>query len=467
MHHQLPISVLPLHFSEHNNENSHLNMVIARDILETFKKWKESKGRKPILIEGARQIGKTWVMEEFGRQCYEHYAKFDFDEQQELVSVFQMTKDPHRIIKELELFADVPLQPEKTLIIFDEIQECEEALNSLKYFCENAPEYHIIAAGSLLGVAVKKKHMKMPVGKVSVFRMYPLTFREFLRAAEPALFEYAEGIKEIKHLPEIILNKLKVEYKRFMVCGGMPEAASTLLDGAGMASVDKTLQDILDLYELDFAKYADPREITRIRLLWHSLPSQLAKENRKFLYKVIRSGARSKDYEDALEWLKDAGMIYQIYNISKPGMPLTAYREIDAFKIYACDTGILRRLAKLPADIIVSSTSNYVEFKGALAENAALQSLVTIADDMPSYWSSQSKSEIEFVIQIGNEIIPIEVKAESNISGRSIGVYNEKYAPNYRCRFSMLNLQFNGNLMSCPSPLIDWAFNLLKIKQKK
>lgn len=467
MHHQLPISVLPLHFSEHNNENSHLNMVIARDILETFKKWKESKGRKPILIEGARQIGKTWVMEEFGRQCYEHYAKFDFDEQQELVSVFQMTKDPHRIIKELELFADVPLQPEKTLIIFDEIQECEEALNSLKYFCENAPEYHIIAAGSLLGVAVKKKHMKMPVGKVSVFRMYPLTFREFLRAAEPALFEYAEGIKEIKHLPEIILNKLKVEYKRFMVCGGMPKAASTLLDGAGMASVDKTLQDILDLYELDFAKYADPREITRIRLLWHSLPSQLAKENRKFLYKVIRSGARSKDYEDALEWLKDAGMIYQIYNISKPGMPLTAYQEIDAFKIYACDTGILRRLAKLPADIIVSSTSNYVEFKGALAENAALQSLVTIADDMPSYWSSQSKSEIEFVIQIGNEIIPIEVKAESNISGRSIGVYNEKYAPNYRCRFSMLNLQFNGNLMSCPSPLIDWAFNLLKIKQKE
>lgn len=467
MHHQLPISVLPLHFSEHNNENSHLNMVIARDILETFKKWKESKGRKPILIEGARQIGKTWVMEEFGRQCYEHYAKFDFDEQQELVSVFQMTKDPHRIIKELELFADVPLQPEKTLIIFDEIQECEEALNSLKYFCENAPEYHIIAAGSLLGVAVKKKHMKMPVGKVSVFRMYPLTFREFLRAADPALFEYAEGIKEIKHLPEIILNKLKVEYKRFMVCGGMPEAASTLLDGAGMASVDKTLQDILDLYELDFAKYADPREITRIRLLWHSLPSQLAKENRKFLYKVIRSGARSKDYEDALEWLKDAGMIYQIYNISKPGMPLTAYQEIDAFKIYACDTGILRRLAKLPADIIVSSTSNYVEFKGALAENAALQSLVTIADDMPSYWSSQSKSEIEFVIQIGNEIIPIEVKAESNISGRSIGVYNEKYAPNYRCRFSMLNLQFNGNLMSCPSPLIDWAFNLLKIKQKE
>ena len=440
-------------------------MTITRDILEAFKKWKISEGRKPILIKGARQIGKTWVMEEFGRQCYEHYVKFDFDEQRELASVFQSTKDPYRIIKELELFSDVPLLPEKTLIIFDEIQECEEALNSLKYFCDHAPEYHIIAAGSLLGVAVKNKHMKMPVGKVSVFKMHPLTFREFLHAADPKLFDFAEQIKEIKHLPEIILNKLKVEYKRFMVCGGMPEPASLLLDGAGMARVDNALQDILDLYELDFAKYAHPREITRIRMLWHSLPTQLAKENRKFLYKVIRTGARSKDYEDALEWLKDAGMIYQIFNISKPGMPLTAYQEIDAFKIYACDTGLLRRLAKLPADIIMSPTSNYVEFKGALAENAALQSLVTIADDMPSYWSSPSKSEVEFVIQVGTAIIPVEVKAEGNISGRSIGVYNDKYSPTYRCRYSMLNLQFNGNLLSCPSPLIDWSLGLLGLNK--
>ena len=439
-------------------------MIINRDILEAFKKWKVSDDRKPILIQGARQIGKTWVMEEFGRQCYDHYVRFDFDEQSELTSVFKTTKDPHRIIKELGLFSDVPLLPGKTLIIFDEIQECEEAMNSLKYFCENAPEYHIIAAGSLLGVAVKKKHMKMPVGKVSVFRMYPLTFREFLHAADPNLFDYAEQIDEVKHLPDVMLNKLKVEYKRFMVCGGMPEAASIMLDGGGMVTVDKALQDILDLYELDFSKYADPREITRIRMLWHSLPAQLAKENRKFLYKVIRTGARSKDYEDALEWLNDAGMIYQIFNISKPGMPLRAYQEIDAFKIYACDTGLLRRLAKLPADIIVSPTSNYVEFKGALAENAALQSLVTIADDMPSYWSSPSKSEVEFVIQVGKEIIPVEVKAEGNISGRSIVVYNDKYAPNYRCRFSMLNLQFNGNLLSCPSPLIDWSMKFLGIK---
>lgn len=437
-------------------------MIINRDILADFEKWKSTPNRKPILIKGARQIGKTWVMEEFGRKCYEYFVKFDFDEQQELRSVFQTTKDPHRIIRELSLFSDVPLLPEKTLIIFDEIQECEEALNSLKYFCEHAPEYHIIAAGSLLGVAVKKKHMKMPVGKVNVFRMYPITFKEFLRVADPRLFDYASELTEISHLPEIVLNKLKTEYKRYMVCGGMPEVASIMLDGGGMSNVDHALQDILDLYELDFAKYADPREITRIQLLWHSLPAQLAKENRKFLYKVIRSGARSKDYEDALEWLKEAGMIYQVYNISKPGMPLKAYQEPDAFKIYACDTGLLRRLAKLPADIIVSPTSNYVEFKGALAENAALQSLITIADDMPSYWSSQNKSEVEFVVQVGTEIIPIEVKAEGNVSGRSISVYNDKFKPTYRCRFSMLNLQSNGNLLSCPSPLIDWAFNLLK-----
>lgn len=437
-------------------------MIVQRDILASLEKWKTSLNRKPILIKGARQIGKTWVMEEFGRRNYEYHVKFDFDEQHELCSVFQATKDPHRIIRELELFSKVPLLPDKTLIIFDEIQECEEALNSLKYFCQHAPEYHIIAAGSLLGVAVKKKHMKMPVGKINVFRMHPITFKEFLRASDSKLYDYVSELTEVSHLPEIVLNKLKTEYKRYMVCGGMPEAVSVMLEREGMASVDHVLQDILDLYELDFAKYADPSEVTRIRLLWHSLPAQLAKENRKFLYKVIRSGARSKDYEDALEWLKEAGMIYQVYNITKPAMPLTAYQEPDAFKIYACDTGLLRRLAKLPADIIVNPTSSYVEFKGALAENAVLQSLVTIVDDMPSYWSSQNKSEVEFVVQFGSEIIPIEVKAEGNTSGRSISVYNDKFAPTYRCRFSMLNLQFNGNLLSCPLPLVDWAFSLLK-----
>ena len=402
-------------------------------------------------------------MEAFGKECFEYCAKFDFDRQEELKSVFQNTKAPERIIKELALFCDVPIIAGKTLIIFDEIQECEEALNSLKYFCEDAPEYHVMAAGSLLGVAVKKRRMTVPVGKVRVLRMYPLSFKEFLRASDAHTFEYVEQLSAIEKLPEIILNKLKLEYRRYLVCGGMPDAACAMLEGRGMESVDAILQDILDLYELDFAKYAEPREIPRIHALWHSLPSQLAKENRKFVYKVVKPGARAKDYEDALLWLEDAGMIYRINNITKPLFPLSAYEELSAFKLYACDCGLLRRLAKLPGSIVVSPTANYTEFKGAMAENAILQSLLPILRrDVPYYWSPDSRAEIEFVIQWNDEVIPIEVKAENCVSGRSLSVYNERYAPKHRVRFSFLNLQYNCGLLSCPSPIADWLPTLLE-----
>ena len=336
-------------------------------------------------------------------------------------------------------------------------KECEEALNSLKYFCEEAPQYHIIAAGSLLGVAVKRRRMTVPVGKVRVMRMYPVSFREFLRVSDEQTFEYVEGIESPTHLPEIILNKLKLEYRRYMICGGMPEAVVAMLNNQGMQSVDDVLQGILDLYELDFAKYAEPREIPRIRAIWHSLPSQLGKENRKFIFKVIKTGARSKDYEDSLLWLEDAGMIYRINNVSKPGMPLKAYEEPDAFKVYVCDCGLLRQLAHLPASTIMDSSSNYTEFKGAMAENAVLQSLMPMMNNqMPNYWSPDSKAELELLIQWKDEIIPIEVKAENCISGRSLSVYNDKYHPLHRIRFSFLNLQSNGGLLSCPSPLAEW-----------
>lgn len=432
-------------------------MDIRRDIIADFKQWKDSPQRKPILLQGARQIGKSWVMEAFGKECFEQYARFDFDRQPELKSVFQVSKSPERIIKELALYCDVPLIAGKTLLIFDEIQECEEALNSLKYFCEEAPQYHIIAAGSLLGVAVKRRRMTVPVGKVRVMRMYPVSFREFLRVSDEQTFEYVEGIESPTHLPEIILNKLKLEYRRYMICGGMPEAVVAMLNNQGMQSVDDVLQGILDLYELDFAKYAEPRKIPRIRAIWHSLPSQLGKENRKFIFKVIKTGARSKDYEDSLLWLEDAGMIYRINNVSKPGMPLKAYEEPDAFKVYACDCGLLRQLAHLPASTIMDSSSNYTEFKGAMAENAVLQSLMPMMNNqMPNYWSPDSKAELELLIQWKDEIIPIEVKAENCISGRSLSVYNDKYHPLHRIRFSFLNLQSNGGLLSCPSPLAEW-----------
>lgn len=442
-------------------------MEIERDIIRELKKWQQSSIHKPILLKGARQIGKTWVMEKFGKTCFEYCVKFDFDRQTELKSIFKTSKSPDRIISELALYASSPIIAGKTLIIFDEIQECEEALNSLKYFCEDAPDYHIIAAGSLLGVAVRQKHMTVPVGKVKVMKMYPITFREFLRAADNRTCEYINAISEIKHLPEIILNKLKTAYRQYQVCGGMPEATVALLMGAGAAEIDDTLQGILDLYELDFSRYANARDIPRIQALWHSLPAQLAKENRKFIYKVVKHGARSKDYEDALMWLAEAGMIHIVYNISKPGFPISAYEQMDAFKVYACDCGLLRRLARLPSGIILDPIANYTEFKGALAENAALQSLISISDSqVPYYWTSEGKAEIEFVIQKNNMIIPIEVKAEGNIKGRSIVVYNEKYRPRLRVRYSMLNLQYNCGMLSCPLPLVEWLDQFVSLIPK-
>lgn len=441
-------------------------MEIKRDILAQLARWKDKPDRKPVLLKGARQIGKTWAMEKFGRDNFRYTVKFDFDRQPELKELFRTTKEPERILKELELYVADPILPGETLIIFDEIQECEEALNSLKYFCEDAPQYHVIAAGSLLGVAVKRRRMTVPVGKVDVLRMYPVSFREFLATADSATYDYINSLTELTRLPLIILDKLSTEYRRYQVCGGMPEAVVGLLQNKGIAEVDNILQSILDLYELDFAKYAEPREIPRIHALWHSLPAQLSKENRKFVYKVVRSGARSKDYEDALMWLEDAGMIYRVYGISKPGMPLSAYQKSDAFKIYACDCGLLRRLARLAASIITDPVANYTEFKGAMAENTVLQDIMPLtAGAVPSYWTSAATAEVEFIVQWDTDIIPIEVKAEGNISGNSLALYNKRYSPRYRVRFSMLNLQYNGGMLSCPSPMAAWfgrLYDLLK-----
>lgn len=357
----------------------------------------------------------------------------------------------------------MPLLPGRTLIFFDEIQESEEAFNSLKYFCEDAPEYHIIAAGSLLGVAVRRKHMKVPVGKVNWVDMYPATFREFLRMADHSTFDYVEKIEAPEHLPSVIFNKLASEYRRYLICGGMPEAASLMLDGAGMAEIDDALQDILNLDEVDFSKYAEPQEVTRIRSVWHSLPAQLSKENRKFIYRAIRTGARAKDYEAALTWLVDAGLVYRIFNVSKPGIPLSGYEDREAFKLYACDCGLLRRLAGVKADVIQNRNAGYTEFKGAMAENVVLQALLPkLGGDKPYYWTSDGRAEIEFLVDVAGEVIPVEVKAEGNTAGRSLSVYTEIYAPERRVRISMNNLQKNGGLYSIPNPLADWLLPLLE-----
>lgn len=434
-------------------------MDIKRDIIEKLAEWKQSKTHKPMLLMGARQTGKSWVMMEFGRMFFDYVAYFDFSETLELATIFNQTKEPERLLKELALQTDVPIEPGKTLIVFDEIQECEAAFNSLKYFCDRAPQYHILAAGSLLGVAVRRRKMTVPVGKVSIMRVYPISFTEFLRASEPALFDFVASLKTIERVPETIHNKLMLEYRRYQVCGGMPEAVVALLSDNGMKAVEATLQNILDLYEMDFAKYAEPRDIPRIKALWHSLPSQLSKENRKFIYNVVQSGARAKDYEDGLLWLEEAGMIYRVFSVAKPAMPLSGYREISAFKAYACDCGLLRRLARVPADVILGGASSYTEFKGALAENMILQSFTAIRDDVPYYWTSVGRAEVEFVVQNGIDIVPIEVKAAGCVGGKSLTIYNEKFNPPIRIRFSANNLQKNGNLISCPLYLSDWLFS--------
>lgn len=434
-------------------------MNIKRDIIDKLVEWKRSKTHKPMLLMGARQTGKSWVMMEFGRVFFDYVAYFDFSETLELATIFNQTKEPERLLKELSLQTDVPIEPGKTLIVFDEIQECEAAFNSLKYFCDRTPQYHILAAGSLLGVAVRRRKMTVPVGKVSIMRMYPISFTEFLRASEPALFDYVASLKMIERVPETIHSKLMLEYRRYQICGGMPEAVVVLLSEGGMKAVEATLQNILDLYEMDFAKYAEPRDIPRIKALWHSLPSQLSKENRKFIYNVVQSGARAKDYEDGLLWLEEAGMIYRVFSVAKPAMPLSGYREISAFKAYACDCGLLRRLARVPADVILGGASSYTEFKGALAENMILQSFTAIRDDVPYYWTSAGRAEIEFVVQNGIDIVPIEVKAAGCVGGKSLTIYNEKFNPPIRIRFSANNLQKNGNLISCPLYLSDWLFS--------
>ena len=436
-------------------------MKIRRDIIDDLRRWKESDNRKPILLKGARQTGKTWIMREFGKECFDHVAEFNFDKVGELNSIFEKTKDVDRILKELALFTDVPIEAGKTLIIFDEIQASEGALNSLKYFCEDAPQYHVIAAGSLLGVGIRKKNMSVPVGKVQIVKMLPVTFKEFLQEVDERTYHYINGLDTLDPLPEIILSKLELEFKRYLICGGMPEAIVTLLENKGIQEVEDVLQNILDLYTLDFSKYATSTDIPRINSLWNSLPSQLAKENRKFIYRIIRSGARAREYEDALFWLEEAGLIYRIFNISKPGLPLSAYQDVSAFKVYACDCGLLRRLAKLSPEIILSGNAGYTEFKGALAENAVLQSLVTQNDVKPYYWSSENRAEVDFVLQIQTDIIPVEIKSDVRISGKSLSVYNTKFNPPYRIRLSMNNLKENGRLISCPIPLTDWLYKIV------
>ncbi len=435
-------------------------MIIERDILPRLEEWKNRIDRKPLILKGARQIGKTWVMKEFGKRCFDSVAYFNFEEIQELKDVFVKTKNPERLLNQLALFTNVPIQPQSTLIIFDEIQECNEALNSLKYFYENTPDYVIIAAGSLLGVSLSKGD-SFPVGKVDFLQMHPVTFKEFLKTEIPEIFNFVENINVIEELPTIIFNRLTESYQRYQVSGGMPKVVINLLENKGIEVVDDTLQAILNAYSLDFSKHAATKDIPRIASIWNSIPSQLAKENRKFVYQLVKPGARAREYEDALLWLQHAGLIHRVFANKKPFLPLSAYDDIAAFKIYLSDIGLLRSLARLSADTILLGSNIYTEFKGAMAENFVLQSLITQFEVTPRYWVSEGKAEVDFIIQTGNDIIPIEVKSSQNTNGKSLFVYNEQYHPKLRVRYSMNNLKLDNNILNIPIFLADWSKKLI------
>ena len=450
--------------------------MIERDILKKLDEWKNAADRKPLIVQGARQIDKSWAVEEFGRRRFKHVAVFNFDKKKELKGVFSQTKDIKRLLGELELYTTVPIIAGETLLFFDEIQDCKEALNTLKYFKEDAPEYDVIAAGSLLGVATKRKKKKadddsdedesentFPVGKVSFLDMYPVTFREYLRMANPRLMEQMEArLTGLEPLPEILFNQLTEQYRRYQVCGGLPKPCSDMLAGAGMAVIEQDLEDLRKSYELDFTKHVDSKDIPRIREIWRSIPSQLSRENKKFVFRAVREGARAREYESALDWLVLSGMIYRIYCTEKPELPMKHYEDLTAFKVYVLDQAVLRSMAELPPEAVLTKGDILKEFKGAMAENFVLGSLLAQGFKTPHYWTLQgNKAEVDFLIQNGLEIIPIEVKAEDNVNGKSFAEYNKKYEPRIRLRYSLLNIKRNGNMVNFPIFLCDWLNDVI------
>ena len=435
-------------------------MEIKREVMDALLEWKQRPERKPLIIQGARQIGKTWIMQKFGEEHFEYMAYFNFDASDELCREFENTKNPERLIDILRLYTQYPIEPGRTLIVFDEIQQSNRALNSLKYFCEKAPEYHIIAAGSLLGVSLSQGD-SFPVGKVEFLRMFPVSFREFLQSDAPQMYEYIENMSEIAPLPEIVMGRVGEAYRRYMVCGGMPAAAKAMLEKNSVQEIENIQKYILTAYALDFSKHAPGKDIPRIAAVWNSIPSQLAKENRKFVYKLVKPGARAREYEDALLWLEHAGMIYRVFCSSKPGLPLCAYDDLYALKIYMCDIGLLHAMSHLPIEVFWSENVLYKEFKGALAENMVLQALVNQFDVQPRYWTSDATAEVDFLLQKDASIIPVEVKSGTRIGGKSLGIYIDRFNSNLALRFSMNNLKRDGAIINIPLFLADWTDKLL------
>ena len=434
---------------------------MKRYIMEELIKWKESKHRKPLILQGARQVGKTYILKEFGKQEYESIAYFNFEHDEHLQQLFQQTKDPKRILEQLSFVHGKAIVPEKTLIFFDEIQECPDALNSLKYFNEEANEYSVVAAGSLLGIRLS--HTSFPVGKVDFMTMYPMSFSEFLIAdGLENLVEYMSGIQALEKIPNILFEQLTEKLKAYFIIGGMPEAVKAWVKEKDIERVNKIQSNILQSYESDFAKHVSAQEANKISLIWNSIPSQLAKENKKFLYQVIKEGARAREYEGALHWLNDANLIDKVYNVTKPDMPLKAYHDLSSFKIYMHDIGLLRRMADLDSKIVIEGNALFEEFKGALTENYVLNMLCNQLDKTPNYFTFD-RNEIDFIIQHKNQIIPIEVKAGKSSHHKSLTKYNQQRNPNISIRLSMDNIALDGNILNIPLFMVEYIAQFIDI----
>lgn len=421
-------------------------MHLKRNAISELIRWKDSAERKPMVLKGARQVGKTWLMKAFGQNYYDHFVYFNFDEEDELKSIFETNKNPHRIIELLSMICGEKIEPEKTLIIFDEIQECPEALNTLKYFKEKANEYHVIAAGSLLGTLLAKPK-SYPVGMVNLLDIYPLTFDEFLEATDPGLYAYYESIEKEQPIEEIFHNRLLEAYNYYLIIGGMPECVSSWIKYKDPAKVSQIQRELIEVYENDFSKHNGKVNSGRILMVFRSIVAQLAKPNEKFMYGAVREGGRARDFEEAIEWLVSAGMLNRVYNVSKMEHPLSAFDKLDQFKLFVFDTGLLKHMAGVDNAAVLLKTD--YQFKGPLTENYVLQQLRGQFEVEPRYYSDKN-SEIDFVLQNGMEIIPIEAKGGEDKSAPSFKKYVADHKPEHAFRFSKRGYRKDGDFTNLP-----------------
>ncbi len=430
---------------------------IQREIINDLKAWKENPRRKPLVLQGARQVGKSWSLKKFGKEYFDDTIYINFDTMPGLKEDFKRTKEPQKLIKSMEMTASRTISPSSTLIILDEIQECNEALNSLKYFCEDAPEYAIVCAGSLLGVALNRTGASFPVGKVDFMTLYPVSFGEFLRATDSHLFDTYQMIDEIMTIPETVHQQLTEAYKLYLLTGGMPEAVSTFIDTHAWNEV-RTVQDaIIQSYSLDFAKHISNKDIPRVFQIWNNLQDQLAREDRKFRYGDIQKGGRAREYEGAIEWLCLAGLVHRVSAIETPRLPLSAYRKSNAFKLYLNDVGLLGRKFNLDSSTVIVGDALFTEFKGIMAENYVLQSLVRQYGQQIYYWTSGNTAEVEFILQDAGHIIPVEVKSNRNVTAKSLTFYRKQHNPPLSIRLSTLNMRKDDDLLNLPLYLADKA----------